>query len=675
MAPRSLLPAALAGLALAALALVPAHAERDDKAAKPSAAKLVEQLGDDSFQVRKKAYEQLEAMGAPALEALKKGMESTDLEVSKKSKELYARIEKNAAAAAVLAAKQVHLVYKDTPLADAVADLKKKTGYAVVLHDPEGKLKDKKVTLDTGKVTFWEALEKFCDAAGVAEGDPTAGAMGLPGGPPGVVPGGRPGLPPPPGGNAAPPRQLEKPVKKDAPAAEDDEDAKKAEIQKRLEAELQARRAAAQAKAAQPRRAIAPAPPPGGPPGIGGPGMPGGPGGVMRPWVPVPQGQITLVPGKAKKVEADQKTSFRFRPGKHESLSALPDEYLAVLEVTLEPRIRWLSLTEVKVTKAVDENGDTLKQAESKAAPGGPGGFPGALPGGGGPAIMPIGPGPGGVAPGFPGGGRFVYTPQSANGLTHFLPVRLQKGAKAAKSLKELTGTLSAKVLGEAQQVLVVENVLKAKGKSAKAQGGEISVTDVTKDKDGVVTITFEFEQPGDSMPEVTVPAEETAVKPAAPGAGPGGAGGPGGAANKAAQDEQAAAKARQAAEEARRAILARAAAAQARGGAGGGVIVVGGPGMVVSNYAPYGLTLVDAKGKVLPAAITVDWRKMMGGPGRPGGLGGPGGAGGAARKLSFTAVYRPADKDAPEPAKLVYTGRKTVDVSVPFTLKNVDLK
>src|SRR5262245_32636522 len=123
MMKRVLLPALFAGLALAALALVPARADRIDKAAKPTAAKLVEQLGSDSFNVRKKAYEQLEAMGAPALEELRKATTSTDLEVSRKSKELVAKIEKQAASAAVLAPKQVHLVYKDTPIKDAVADL------------------------------------------------------------------------------------------------------------------------------------------------------------------------------------------------------------------------------------------------------------------------------------------------------------------------------------------------------------------------------------------------------------------------------------------------------------------------------------------------------------------------------------------------------------------------
>ena len=46
-----------------------------------------------------------------------------------------------------------------------------------MLHDPANTLKDRKITLDTGKTTFWEALEKFCTAAGVSEGDPNANAF------------------------------------------------------------------------------------------------------------------------------------------------------------------------------------------------------------------------------------------------------------------------------------------------------------------------------------------------------------------------------------------------------------------------------------------------------------------------------------------------------------------
>ena len=85
-----------------------------------------------------------------------------------------------------------------------------------------------------------------------------------------------------------------------------------------------------------------------------------------------------------------------------------------------------------------------------------------------------------------------------------------------------------------------------------------------------------------------------------------------------------------------------------------------------VPRYAPYGLTVVDSKGKFLPVSITLNWKKMQQGgraPFQPG------------AKMEYIATYRPEGKNAPEPAKLIYSARKSVDVSIPFTLKHVDLK
>ena len=57
----------------------------------------------------------------------------------------------------LFAPKRLRLVYKNTPVADAVADFRRKSGYDIVLSDPDGKLKNRTVTLDTGEVTFWQA--------------------------------------------------------------------------------------------------------------------------------------------------------------------------------------------------------------------------------------------------------------------------------------------------------------------------------------------------------------------------------------------------------------------------------------------------------------------------------------------------------------------------------------
>src|SRR5262249_49550278 len=72
----------------------------------------------------------------------------------------------------LLAGKKVRLVFKDTPVIDAVAQLKKQTGYDVQLDGDQGGLHDRKITLDTGETTFWKALEQFCRKAGIAEQRP-----------------------------------------------------------------------------------------------------------------------------------------------------------------------------------------------------------------------------------------------------------------------------------------------------------------------------------------------------------------------------------------------------------------------------------------------------------------------------------------------------------------------
>src|SRR5262249_35798754 len=59
--------------------------------------------------------------------------------------------------------------YKDTPLNEAVADFQKKSGYRIYLHDPDGKLKERKITLETSETTFWHATALFSAKADLSE--------------------------------------------------------------------------------------------------------------------------------------------------------------------------------------------------------------------------------------------------------------------------------------------------------------------------------------------------------------------------------------------------------------------------------------------------------------------------------------------------------------------------
>src|SRR5262249_1169655 len=148
------------------------------------------------FEAREKATKELEAIGTPALKALREAAKDGDAEVKARAKKLLEQIEKKAATEKALAPTKVKLTFKDTPLADAVSEFNKKSGYPITVPDPENKLKDRKVTLDTGEVTFWEAFDKFCEKAGLVEAS-WADIMKPIAPPPGGGPGGGI-LPPPP---------------------------------------------------------------------------------------------------------------------------------------------------------------------------------------------------------------------------------------------------------------------------------------------------------------------------------------------------------------------------------------------------------------------------------------------------------------------------------------------
>ena len=71
-------------IAVCALLLGGATGAESEKPAGPDAAALVEQLGDDSFEVRQRASEQLAAMGLAAQEALTAGLRDPDAEIRRR---------------------------------------------------------------------------------------------------------------------------------------------------------------------------------------------------------------------------------------------------------------------------------------------------------------------------------------------------------------------------------------------------------------------------------------------------------------------------------------------------------------------------------------------------------------------------------------------------------------
>src|SRR5262249_37599004 len=205
-----LILAVLVGLGLGVTPLLRAVSE---KAPADRIGRLITDLGSNKFTERAKAAKALEAIGEPALPALRKAVKTGDAETSRRAEALIAKIEQKAEQAALLAPTRVHLVCKNMPVADAVALLAKKSKYTIQIDGiSKAKLAKRKVTLDTGDVTFWEALDKLCAKAGLVELTSANNVIGMPAD--GRLPGGIQILPAP---DAKPLPIRKPPVKKGKP--------------------------------------------------------------------------------------------------------------------------------------------------------------------------------------------------------------------------------------------------------------------------------------------------------------------------------------------------------------------------------------------------------------------------------------------------------------------------
>lgn len=167
MRPRSPWLLVPCGIALLTVPVAPlAAAGRADP---PPVPRLIDQLGSADFAEREAATRALAEAGAPALPALREAAVSPDPEVRRRAADLARLVEKRLEADRLLAPKRVRLVFQETPVPEAVAEVARRTGFAVQLQGDTGKLTHRRLTFDTGTLPFWEAFDLFCGKAGVAE--------------------------------------------------------------------------------------------------------------------------------------------------------------------------------------------------------------------------------------------------------------------------------------------------------------------------------------------------------------------------------------------------------------------------------------------------------------------------------------------------------------------------
>jgi len=172
----AILPAVTAGLWLAA-----AHGA---EAPTPNQVEqLVAQLGSPAYRERVAASRALDALGDVAIDALRRAGHSADAETRRRAVELVERIERRATTARLLAPATFTLDIHQLSRNDAIAEFNKLTGATVRLHSTDAVgTTGRRVSLRTGPVTFWDALEQLCKAASVREWDglsPQAGLTGV----------------------------------------------------------------------------------------------------------------------------------------------------------------------------------------------------------------------------------------------------------------------------------------------------------------------------------------------------------------------------------------------------------------------------------------------------------------------------------------------------------------
>jgi hypothetical protein len=144
-----------------------------DKADKPDSAavqKLIQNLGNASFSERDQASKKLETMGPDVLTIVRQA-KSTDPEVNARLNRLVDKLEEQALTASILTPRLVHLKVKDVTVLEAVSELRKISGLQI---DPTGDMTGlaRKITLDTGNVSVWQALQQLCEKGGMAEQAP-----------------------------------------------------------------------------------------------------------------------------------------------------------------------------------------------------------------------------------------------------------------------------------------------------------------------------------------------------------------------------------------------------------------------------------------------------------------------------------------------------------------------
>lgn len=473
----------LGSWALTKPAVVPSTTDGDAK----RVSELIKQLGSSKFQERNAAQKELEAIGSAALELLRKAVQTEDLETSKRAAELVRKLEEKMLTANILAPKRVRLRVEDKTVPQAVEELARLSGYQILIQGDRTKINDKKISLDTGDVSFWEALDQLCNKAGLVEQVSVTPVY-----PPNRV------IPNPPVIRPAPPIKLKKGKVQPLPAPADNVPEKGAAP--KAEPKQEEARAEPAAVVAAVAVALAQDPKPGVQPAKAEPGkaepakadavqgkpvqakpvqaqvqpiqiqiqpgpiqiMPVAPGARVPGIAPIAApNQIVLVPGTPTNQHVSYAGAVRIR--------AIPPsvktqgQHVVTLQVSAEPRLQGFTLVGTPtIERALDDQGQTLTLTTGQAQqnPNGP--------------QVQIAPAMDIAVLGRPVQGQRQIT------------LNFKAGEKQATQIKELKGTLTAQVLTPPEALMTIDNVVKAAGQTAKGKdGGSLQLVAIEKQANG----------------------------------------------------------------------------------------------------------------------------------------------------------------------------------------------
>ncbi len=431
---------------------------------------LIKQLGNAKFAERDRAARELEAIGAPALGALRgvvkaaEAGQGTDLETSRRASEILRRLEEKIATEKILAPRRVRLKIKDVSVLDAVKELEKQSGYPILINGDRNLLANRKLTLDTGDTTFWAAFDQLCQKGGLVDGSAYAPIVAPPPVPPiRIRPRPRPARPViPPHGPAPKPPVLNQvqAVTAQVEIAVPVLPAPVIQVDKAQKVEIKA--------PVKPARPIQ--------------------------FQPVPPLQIQMLPEQHARIRPAGSPQIQVTPGTPKTLptcysgavrirvtatqSQGQSEVVLLLEASAEPRLQNFTVSSPRLDKASDDQGQALALGTGPAPP----------------QVDPFPPLPADAAV-FLGVNPFAHNRQ--------VLLRLKLGDKKAKAIKELTGSLSAQALTPTEPLITVPDILKAAGKTVKrANGGSMNVIAVHKQDNGDVQVQVRMDNlPGQNNP------------------------------------------------------------------------------------------------------------------------------------------------------------------------------